>query len=64
MTITELAHSLGATDPCDNGINWTWSNGFPTRESAEQFCKALDERGYEHRGVYPRDNVWDVRWRA
>jgi hypothetical protein len=45
----DRAQALGAK--IDDGINWTWANGFPTREAAEQFIREFPEM--ETRGVYP-----------
>jgi hypothetical protein len=44
------------------GINWHWYEGFPTRESAEDFL--THPAVYEHRGVYEDKNgTFSVRIR-
>ena len=56
------AKDHGAT--IDVGINWTWANGFPDKETAEKFIRAFPDM--ETRGVY-RDNpfltTYSVRFR-
>ena len=62
----ERAKALGAM--IDDGINWTWANGFPTREKAEQFIRDFPEM--ETRGIYPDNNPdgsirsYSVRFRS
>lgn len=53
------ARKLGAT--VQGGINWTWANGFPTMQAAQEFERTP---GMETRGVYPgKDGTFDVRFR-
>lgn len=47
----EKALALGA-QAIEEGINWTWAVGFPTKQAAEDFVRFLESIGYEHRGVY------------
>ena len=59
-SFSQIAIRLGAKE-IDRGINWTWANGFDTRESAEEFCKTPN---IETRGVYDgEDGTFDVRFR-
>ena len=59
-SFSEIAIRLGA-EKIVAGINWTWANGFKTRESAEEFCKTPN---IETRGVYDgAGGTFDVRFR-
>lgn len=58
----DRALELGATN-IDGGINWTWAEGFPTKEIAQQFIDEFPRM--ETRGVYPphHGSGWSVRFR-
>lgn len=57
----DKAIELGAT--ISRGCNWTWANGFPSREIADQFNQWCENNGFETRGVYPNSTGGDVRFR-
>ena len=44
-------------------INWHWCNDLASEELANGFVKWLEERGFEHRGTYFKDDLWSVRYR-
>ena len=44
-------------------INWHWCNNLASEELANGFVKWLEERGFEHRGTYFKDDLWSVRYR-
>lgn len=66
MSWAKRAEELGAS--ISDGINWTWANGFPTREAAEQFIREFPEM--ETRGIYPDNDKlgnivsYSVRFRS
>jgi len=60
MEATEKALSLGAT--IKGGINWTWALGL-SLNMAKEFIVWLNDNEYDHRGIYTRNDVYDVRYR-
>lgn len=57
----EKAVRLGAT--VEDGMNWTWANGFPTEAAAQEFM--AEEPEMETRGIYPeKGGTFAVRFRV
>lgn len=58
---SKKAIELGAT--LSGGINWDWAEKF-SPENAEIFIKWLDDRGFDHRGIYSQDDgTKSIRYR-
>lgn len=61
LNVAEVkAMELGAKK-ISYGINWTWAEDFDTQDEAQDFVEWLDEKGYDHRGVY---DGFSVRFRV
>jgi len=61
--VEKKAKSLGGTVE-QFGMNWGWITNISTKQKADELVSWLENNGFDHRGVYGRDeNKYSVRYR-